>query len=468
MKSADSTQLLPLPTWNDPRIHLLDDLWLLEIFAVLFAAGLPWLISSLDIQLGPALLGLLGLAAIHVGFTLLTAPAPTPGINSGRKLALSLLHAVGVVVIALMWHYVGGIHNPAFLLAFALPVVGAIFLSRWQPYVVAILAIVAVAAIALSESPELRWYASGLVPQAARLTPLFGAAGATASPFPGFYAPPGYFLVMLEVFAVLMIACAFAAEYLGTVYDRLHTDLTAARSEIGRGRELWASLIEELPLPAILIDCRTLQVVSENADLIALTHDGAPASGRKLTEAIHFSYPEIVEELVIGMGGTAQHVVIHRGSDLTLTRIRVRHIPYKGRRLALALLEEVTEAFAVKSALEVAEQAVVVIDARDRVLAFNRPALALFSATRVGADASTLLSQPDVPPRWWEPGLTGRRKMHLRISPRVFQVTSTAVALPGEQEKLCVVAFLPIARAETLDAPILGARPTGVSLPRTR
>jgi PAS domain-containing protein len=466
MKSLDSTQLLPRPTWNDPRVHLLDDLWLLQIFAILFAAGLPWLVSSLDIRLGAALLGLLGLAAIHVGFTLLTASAPD--IDHWRKLALTLLHAVGVVVIALMWHYVGGIHNPAFLLVFALPVVGAIFLSRWQPYVIAILAILAVSVVALSESPELRWYASGLVPQAAWLSPLFGAAGASASPFPGFYAPPGYFLVLLEVFAVLMLGCAFAAEYLGTVYDRLHTDLAAARSEIGRGRELWASLIEELPLPAMLIDCRTLQVVSENADLTAVTPDGTPASGRKLTEAIHFSYPEVVEELVNGMGGTAPHVVIHRGNDLILTRLRARHIPYKGRRLALVLVEEVTEAFAVRSALDVAEQAIVVVDSRDRVLAFNRPALALFAATRVGADASTLLSQPEVPPRWWEPGLSGRRKMHLRISPRVFQVTSTAVALPGEQERLCVVAFLPIARAETLDAPILGARMPGASVPRTR
>lgn len=466
MKSLDSTQLLPQPTWTDPRVHLLDDLWLLAIFAILFAAGLPWLVSSFDIQLGPALLGLLGLAAIHVGFTLLTAPAP--GINPGRKLALMVLHAVGVVVIAVMWHYAGGIHNPAFLLVFALPVVGAIFLSRWQPYAIALLAILAVAAVALIESPELRWYASGLVPQASRLTPLLGGVGGATEPFPGFYAPPGYFLVMLEVFAVLMVACAFAAEYLGTVYDRLHADLSAARSEVGRGRELWANLIEELPFPAMLVDCRTLQVVSESAELTTLSIEGAPAAGRKVTEAIHFTYPEVIEELVNGMGGTAQHVVIRLRGELSLTRVRVQHIPYKGRRLALLLIEEMTEAFAVRSALDVAEQAIVVVDARDRVLAFNRPALALFSATRVGADAATLLSQPEVPPRWWEPGLTGRRKMHLRISPRVFQVTSTAVALPGEQERFCVVAFLPIARAETLDAPILGARLSGASLPRTR
>ena len=110
MKSLDSTQLLPLPTWSDPRVHLLDDLWLVTIVAILFAAGLPWLLSSFDIRFGAALLGLLALAAVHVGFTVLTAPAP--GIHPWRKRALSMLHAVAVVVVALTWHYAGGIHNP--------------------------------------------------------------------------------------------------------------------------------------------------------------------------------------------------------------------------------------------------------------------------------------------------------------------------------------------------------------------
>lgn len=466
MKSLDSTQLLPVPTWSDPRVHLLDDLWLLAIFAILFAAGLPWLVSSLDIRVGAALLGLLALAAIHTGFTLLTAPAP--GIHRGRKLALEGLHALGVVVVALTWHYAGGVHNPAFLLVFVLPVIGAIFLSRWQPYLIALLAILAVSAVALSESPELRWYASGLAPGAAWLPRLFGGATRAADPFPGFYAPPGYYLVLLQVFAVLMVACAFAAEYLGTVFDRLHADLAGARAEAERGQQLWASVIEELPMPAALVDARTHQVVSESAELPTLSTDGATAVGRKLTEALQFSYPEVVEELVNGTGGAAQHVVLHRGSELSLAQVRVQHIPYKGKRLALVLFEAMTEAFAVRAALDVAEQAIVVVDSQDRVLAFNRPALALFSAARVGADASALLAQPDAAPRWWEPGLTGRRKMHVRILPRLFQVTSTAVALPGEQERLCVVAFLPVARAETLDRSIIGAQLPGASLPRTR
>jgi PAS domain-containing protein len=465
MDALERTQLLPLPTWSDPRVHLLDDLWLLAIFAILFAAGLPWLVSSFDIQVGAALLGLLALAGIHVGFTVLTTPVP--GIHRWRKRVLAVLHALGVVVVALIWHYTGGVHNPAFLLVFVLPVTGAIFLSRWQPYAVALLAIVAVSAVALADSPELRWYASGLVPQASWLARLFGSATEASEPFPGFYAPPGYFLVMLEGFAVLMAACAFAAEYLGSVFDRLHADLAGARMEAERAQQLWTSLIEELPLAAALVDARTLQVVSESAELASLCADGAPAVGRKLTEAMRFSYPEILEELVTGVGGAAQHVVLHRGGELCLARIRVQHIPYKGRRLALILMERVTEDFAARAALDVAEQAIVVIDSQDRVLAFNRPALALFSATRVGADASTLLAQPEAPPRWWEPGLTGRRKMHVRILPRLFQVSSTAVSLPGEEERLCVIAFLPIARADTLDIATLGAQLPGASRPRT-
>ncbi|HVS75329.1 MAG TPA: PAS domain-containing protein, partial [Steroidobacteraceae bacterium] len=250
--------------------------------------------------------------------------------------------------------------------------------------------------------------------------------------------------------------------------DRLHADLAGARGEAERGQQLWASLIEELPLPAALIDARTFQVVSESEELGSLCAGGAPAVGRKLTEVIQFSYPEVVEELVNGTGGVAQHVVLRRGAELSVARVSVQHIPYKGRRLALVLIEETAEAFAVRAAFEVAEQAIVVVDSQDRVRAFNKPALALFSATRIGADASQLLAQPDSPPRWWEPGLTGKRKMHVRILPRVFQVTSTAVALPGEQERICVIAFLPVARAETLDGPILGAHLPGATLTRTR
>ena len=33
--NVDSTQLIPRPVWENPRVHLLDDIWLLTIVAIL-------------------------------------------------------------------------------------------------------------------------------------------------------------------------------------------------------------------------------------------------------------------------------------------------------------------------------------------------------------------------------------------------------------------------------------------------
>jgi len=451
MASLDATQVLPAPVWHDPRVHLLDDLWLLTIFAILLAVGLPWFVNSFAIEVAPVLFGLLALAGVHIAFTSLAQPARRP--SPWRRPALALLHLGGVVLVGFVWQHAGGLQNPLFLGVFALPVIGAIFISRWQPYVVAVLAIVVVAAIALIQAPELRWYASGLSNIGASLAALFGRQDAeVGTPFPGFYAPTGYFVVMLEVFAVLLFACAAAAEYLGSVFERLHAHVAVARAEAERGHELWASLIENLPVPALLVDVNSLQVVStSDAFTASPCASGEPALGRNLLEAIHPSYPEVLQELISGPGGSAEHVVLHVGEELRIAELHVRHIAQRGRRLALLVIEDSTETFGIRSALDVAEQAILVVDARDRVLAFNKPAAALFSDTRVGADATQLLAQAGAAPRWWEPGLSGRRKMHVRIMPRVFQVTSSALTLPGEEQQVCVIAFQPVARAEVTD-----------------
>ena len=203
-----------------------------------------------------------------------------PARTGERRPLLTALHVAGVLIVGFIWMHAGGLQNPAFLMVFALPVVGAIFLSRWQPYLMALLAVVVVGAVALAQAPELRWYAPGLNTAGAWLAAVLGQQGAAASaPFPGFYAPSGYFVVLLEVFAILVFACAVAAEYLGTIFERLHAHVDVARAEAERGQEFWATLIEELPLPALLVDTDTLQIVcaSEQASGI-LRHRAARAA----------------------------------------------------------------------------------------------------------------------------------------------------------------------------------------------
>jgi PAS domain-containing protein len=449
--NVESTQLIPRPVWENPRVHLLDDIWLMTIVAILVATGVPWFASGFTVNVGMASWGLLALGGVHVAFTILASPSRVHG--RWRDRALTLLDILGVALIGFIWQHVGALQNPMFLMVFALPVVGAIFLSRWHPYLIALVSVIAVAVVALSQAPELRWYASGLFGSDAWLVWLFGNQSAVAQPsFSGFYAPSNYLIVLLEVFAILLFACAVAAEYVGTIFERLNAHIIMARTEAERGQEMWAGLIERLPLPALLIDPDTLRVVasSEHAGIYLRAGD-LPLEGRPLFEALKFSYPDVVQELIVGSDGGAPGTVIRVGDQLRVTQIRVLHVAHKGRRLALLTIEDATEVFCLKAALDTSEYAAFVIDARGLVLAFNKPAGGLFGGAEVGADAAQLLAQPDAPPRWWEPGLTGRRKMHIEIGPRIYQVTSSAISLAGEEERIFTVAFLPVARAGTAD-----------------
>ncbi len=101
----------------------------------------------------------------------------------------------------------------------------------------------------------------------------------------------------------------------------------------------------------------------------------------------------------------------------------------------------------MRAALDVIGQAALVIDSNGRIVEFNKPSLALVRGAAEERRRSALLSLAGMPARWWEPGLTGRRKMHVEIAPRIYQVTTSALPLPGEDEQLYVVTFLPVARA---------------------
>jgi hypothetical protein len=115
------------------------------------------------------------------------------------------------------------------------------------------------------------------------------------------------------------------------------------------------------------------------------------------------------------------------------------------------VIHDKTQEFTARAALDVVGQAVLVIDSQGRVLAFNKPAQALFATIQIHVEASQLISLAGMSLRWWEPGLSGRRKMHVDIGPRVYQVTCSASPLPGEEERLYIVTFLPVARAAAGD-----------------
>src|SRR5436305_90123 len=158
MSGTDRTLMLTRPTWENPRILLLDDVWLLAIVAVLVAIAVPWFVNDFEVDLGAAGAGLLALGAMHIAFTLLGTSTRVD--TRGHDRFLILLHVTGVLLLGFIWRHAGALQNPLFLLVFVLPVIGGIFLSRWHPYVAAGTGIAVVTGLALCQAPELLRYSS--------------------------------------------------------------------------------------------------------------------------------------------------------------------------------------------------------------------------------------------------------------------------------------------------------------------
>jgi hypothetical protein len=434
------------------RIQLLDNTWLLTLVAVVLATALPRLLGAFEADAGAIAWGVLGLGAIHVALAAAAERKRSRGVWLPR--GLLAVHAAGVVLLGVVWQFAGGLQNPAFLLVFVFPVIGATFLSRRQPYLSAALAILVVSALALRHTPELRWYVAGIGPAAAWLTALLGDGGSAAgAPFPGFYAPSGYFVVTLVAFVVLLGACAVSAEFLAAFFTRLRERAGAARREVMLAEELWLKVIQHLPAPALLIDAGTREVVCVSrlwAERFQVR--GTPSSTALLFRALKFSYPELLEELIAGADGTTRPCMVRVAGRLRATEIRVQHLSHADRQLALVIMEDVTESLCMSAALDAAEYATVVIDAKECVIGFNKPARGLWAEIEVGGDATPLLARLGLGKGAWLPGLGGRRKSHVEIRGRVCEVRTSAIALPGEADCVYLLAVAPtaLASAETL------------------
>lgn len=447
----ESTRWIPRPLWDNPRIHLLDDVWLVTIAAILIATAVPWLASGFALDLGRATFGLLALGGVHFGFTLLASPLRWGG--GWRERALTALDLLGVALIGFVWLHVGALQNPAFLAVFTLPVVGAIFLSRWHPYLVATASVAVVAGIALGQAPELRWYAGGLLGGEEWLAWVFGTHGAAPqAALAGGYAPLNYLVVVLEVFTVLLFACAVAAEYLGTIFERLNAHIVLARTEAAQGEKLWSDLIDRMPLPALLIDPFSFRIAAASDAARRYLQSGElPLEGRNFFDVVRFTYPDLIQDLIAGSADSAPRTMMRIQGRLHVVDVRVLSVAHRDRRLALLSINDASEVFYLRAALDAAEFATLVIDARGFVLAFNGLASGLFAGIAAGSDAAQLLALPEATGRWWEPGISGRRKLHAPIGPRLFQITTSVVPLAGEEERLYTVALLPVASSGAAD-----------------
>jgi hypothetical protein len=426
MANPNNTPTAPVAPAADLRAPLLEDIWVLTIFAALLATAFPWFVSGFNIDFAAASLALLALGAIYVGMSLAAALR-----RRGARWPSALLNVAGVITLGFLWQHAGALQNPAFLLAFVLPVIGSGALSRWQPYLTALLSVLTVAGIAARQDAELRWFAAGR--WIVRLMGAGAQAGAHDALL-GFYAPITYDVVLLEVFAILLFACAVATESINNAFGKLLDHLIGARADAASGQEIWLGLLRGLPVPALLVDAESLEIIQASEQAGAFCLSEAALAGRHLLDVLAFSQPEPLQALIDRSGGTAPFMNLRLGNDLRIVDVKVSHLLHEGRRLALVLLFDVTSAFCVTSALDVSEQAVWVMDPSGKPLWSNRMAGSLFPNGLPPIGTAT------GPAPWWQPGFSGRRRLRVTVGGKNYQALCTAVALVGEREDCYVLA----------------------------
>src|SRR5262249_33904575 len=157
---------------------------------------IAWAFSVLDIDLTRA-----ALFVFVSGVGYLICAAATDRLSNQLTLAaaMRLMPIASVLLLRILWHLVGGVGNPTFLIAFALPVIinGVVIVGR-QALVTAGLSTIVAWTVALVESRDLRWYVAGGRPEiwhaldtVARFIP------AQPDVFPDVRTPPAYqFMVM--------------------------------------------------------------------------------------------------------------------------------------------------------------------------------------------------------------------------------------------------------------------------------
>src|SRR5262245_31027307 len=108
-------QLIPLLE----RKRLLDTAWVVSLIAALIGVSILWFVSILHLDLAHVAWPVFGYA-----LTYLAASTATDRLKSPLMVAWAMrtMMVTSIVFLGVFWHLVGGLHNPMFLSAFAIPV----------------------------------------------------------------------------------------------------------------------------------------------------------------------------------------------------------------------------------------------------------------------------------------------------------------------------------------------------------
>lgn len=432
------------------RKRILDAVGVMSLGIVFLAVGIPWFLGIINLNIAPVAWVIFVCALAY-----LVSASLTDRIADRTRLllAMQVMQAAGILALALIWHLAGGIDNPMFLMVFTLPVIGTgVMMLGWQPYFIALMSVIAVALVAILESPELKWYValhSGL--DWKRLESLAIPSASTLDPFPDLETGLGFQLVILEVFSLFQLTAAAVSSSLNTLLLRMHGRLQWSNKALEEVQGIFQSVLHAAPEAGLIIVADTKQVVYANESFLKrMLLSPEAIAGKGLFEVMHFSEPGRVKEAIEQGTGQLAFCTYYVGYEARVANILVYRTEHVGTGYVYVGIQDLTDLYYLDATFNAMKDPLMVIDADNRLLYANKISETLVGKIFFGMDMTELLKLPGMDNSWWRERLKPDEKWKVEISRKPYEVTKKEVALPGAARRCVILTFHDVEKEEAL------------------
>ena len=432
------------------RKRILDAVCVMSLVVMFLTVEIPWFLGIINLNIVPVSWVLFGYALAYLVLATLT-----DRLEERTQLlwAMQVLQSLGIVALAFLWHLAGGMANPMFLMVFTLPVIASgVMMLGWQPYFIALISVLAVAVVAILESPELKWYVtihSGIswnwlenfsIPFLSRI-----------EPFPDLETGLGFQLMILEVFFLFQFTSAALSESLNTLLLRIHGRLQSSTRALEEIQGIFQSVLQAAPEPGLIIFADTKQVVYANESFAKrMLLKPEAILGKGLFEVMNFSQQERVEEVIEQGAGQVSFCTYYVEKEARIANILIYRTEHVGTAYIYVGIQDMTDLYYLDATFNAMGDPLMVISTDNRLLYANKVSESIVGKIFFGMDMTELLKLPGMTKNWWQEKLKPAEKWKIAISQKPYEVTKKEVALPGASKSCVILTFHDVEKEEAL------------------
>jgi len=431
------------------RKRLLDSTWIVSLVAGLGSVSLLWFMSILEVDLERAAWVVLIYVTAYLGVAALGDRLTSP---SAVSLMIRSTTLTSVVFLGLLWHLVGGLDNPMFLLMFTVPVLtSGIMMVGWLAHATALLSIAIVSFVALFESPELCWYFDRLHLIGPGLASFFSRAALLNSrPANGFEVAPAYAFTLLVTFACTQLIVAFVSTPLTLLLRRINDRFETSDKLRTEVQGLFHAILRAAPDPSVIAYADTGQVIQASDSFFQrMLIRPSQLVGKGLLEVVHFVDAPRVSEALSLPSGTIPFCLYHVGAETRIANLSFYRTEHAGTAYMYFGWQELTELYYLQSAMDAIDDPLVVVNQEGLLYYANKTSKDLFGALHFGMDANGIqpirdLLKDDAAPR------DDRGATRHEINGLPYAVNMLTAPLPGESGNCRILWLHCIAQEEAL------------------